>query len=150
RRRFVTRADTLLGGLEGRVVAVLGLAFKEGTDDLRDSPAISVIDMLEERGAAVRAHDPRAMTNASRILPHVTMTGNAYEAAAGADAIMLCTPWPEYRDLDLTRLRAAMRGSLLLDGRNLLDPAAAADAGFRYEGIGRAAPGAVRGSIVPR
>ncbi len=138
RRRFVTRADALLNGLEGRTVAVLGLAFKEGTDDLRESPAISVIDMLEERGATIRAHDPRAMANAARKLSHLVLCDDAYHAAEGADAVMLCTPWPEYRSLDLPRLRAAMRGDLLMDGRNLLDPVNAVDAGLRYEGIGRA------------
>lgn len=139
RRRFVTRTDAMLGGLEGSTVAVLGLAFKEGTDDLRESPAISVIDMLEERGATVHAHDPQAMENAARKLPHLALFPSPYAAAAGADAVLICTPWQEYRALDLARLRDAMRGDLLMDGRNLLDPALAAAAGFRYEGIGRAA-----------
>ncbi len=139
RRRFVTRTDALLGGLEGRTIAVLGLAFKEGTDDLRESPAISVIDMLEERGATVRAHDPKAMANAARKLPHLILAEDPYHAAEGADAVLICTPWPEYRALDLHRLRGAMRGDLLMDGRNILEPALASAAGLHYEGIGRAA-----------
>ena len=137
RRRFVARADDLLGGLEGRVVAVLGLAFKEGTDDLRDSPAIAIAEMLLERGATVRAHDPAAAENARRRLPALRLHNSPLAAASGADAVMLCTPWPEYGRLDLAELAAEMRGDLLLDGRNLLDPAAAHRAGLRYHGIGR-------------
>jgi UDPglucose 6-dehydrogenase len=145
RRRFVARADKLLGGLDGRVVAVWGLAFKEDTDDLRESPALAVIALLQERGAAVRAHDPAAMANAARLLPEVTLGETPYAAATGADAVLLCTPWPAYREVDLTRLAGVMRGDLLLDGRNLLDPAAAAAAGLRYAGIGRVWPPAPPG-----
>ena len=141
RRRFARRAERLLGGLDGRVVAVWGLAFKEDTDDLRESPALAVIGMLLERGATVRAHDPAAMANAAARLPGVAMCATPYEAAAGADAVLVCTPWREFRQVDLGRVAAAMRGDLLLDGRNLYDPAAAAAAGLRYEGIGRGRPG---------
>ena len=137
RRRFVRRAEQLLGGLDGRVVAVWGLAFKEDTDDLRESPALAVVEMLQERGAAVRAHDPAAMANAAPRLPAVTLCATPYVAAAGVDAVLVCTPWREFRQIDLARVAAAMRGDLLLDGRNLYDPAAVAAAGLRYEGIGR-------------
>jgi len=137
RRRFVQRAHKLLGGLDNRVVAVWGLAFKEDTDDLRESPALAVIGMLQERGAHVRAHDPAAMANAAPRLPGVTLTDSAEEAAAGADALLLCTPWPQYRAVDLAQVASSMRGDLLLDGRNYLDSAAAAAAGLRYEGVGR-------------
>ena len=137
RRRFVARADKLLGGLDGKVVAVWGLAFKEDTDDLRDSPALDVVAMLTERGATVRAHDPAAMANAARRLPDLALCDTPYEAAAGADAVLVCTPWREFRQVDLARVAAAMRGDLLLDGRNLYDPAVVAAAGLRYEGIGR-------------
>ena len=96
-RRFVTRADALLGGLDGRRIAVWGLAFKEGTDDLRESPAVDVVEMLGERGAVVRAHDPAALANAAARLPGIALVADPYDAAAGADAVLLCTPWPEYR-----------------------------------------------------
>ena len=122
-RRFVARADELLGGLDGCQIGVWGLAFKEGTDDLRDSPAVSVIEMLIERGASVRAHDPAALANAASRLPDITLCDDPYAVANGADAIALCTPWPEYKEIDLARLKSAMRGDLLLDGRNMLDPA---------------------------
>jgi UDPglucose 6-dehydrogenase len=136
-RRFVTRADELLGGLDGREIAVWGLAFKEGTDDLRDSPAVHVVEMLTERGAVVRAHDPAALANAVTRLPGIVLCDDLYETAAGADAVALCTPWPEYASVDFSRLKRIMRGELLLDGRNMLDSARVEAAGLRYVGIGR-------------
>jgi UDPglucose 6-dehydrogenase len=136
-RRFVTRADELLGGLDGRTVAVWGLAFKEGTDDLRGSPAVAVAEMLIERGARVRAYDPAAMINAASRLPDVVLCQDPFDAASGADAVALCTPWPEFAKLDFARLLGTMRGDLLLDGRNMLDASEIEAAGFRYEGIGR-------------
>ena len=136
-RRFVARADELLGGLDGRLIGVWGLAFKEGTDDLRDSPAVAVIEMLVERGASVRAHDPAALANAATHLKGIALCDDPYAVAEGADAVALCTPWPEYAAIDFTRLKQAMRGDLLLDGRNMLEPAAVEAAGLRYEGIGR-------------
>jgi UDPglucose 6-dehydrogenase len=144
RRQFVHRAEELLGGLDGRVIAVLGLAFKQDTDDLRDSPALSVVAMVEERGGLVRAYDPAAMDNARRVLPTVTMCLSAYEAARGADAVMVVTPWQEFRDIDLRTLRREMRGNLLLDGRNLYDPENARASGLKYEGIGRQQHGKAR------
>jgi UDPglucose 6-dehydrogenase len=114
------------------------LAFKEDTDDLRESPALAVVAQLRERGAAVRAHDPAALANAAHRLPaDVALCADPVVAATGADAVLLCTPWAEYRRLELQQVAAAMRGDLLLDGRNLLDPAAVVAAGLRYDGIGR-------------
>jgi UDPglucose 6-dehydrogenase len=136
-RRFVARADELLGGLDGCEIGVWGLAFKEGTDDLRDSPAVAVIEMLVERGAAVRAHDPAALQNAAQQLTGIALCDDPYAAAAGADAVALCTPWREYAQIDFARLKAVMRGDVLLDGRNMLDPATVEAAGLRYVGIGR-------------
>ena len=136
-RRFVTRADELLGGLDGREIAVWGLAFKEGTDDLRDSPAVQVVEMLAERGAAVRAHDPAALANAATRLPGIMLCDDLYEAVAGADAVALCTPWPEYASVDFNWLKRIMRGDLILDGRNMLDSDRVEAAGLRYVGIGR-------------
>jgi UDPglucose 6-dehydrogenase len=151
-RRFVTKAEQLLAGLDQRTIAVLGLAFKEDTDDLRESPAVTVVGMLMERGAIVRAHDPAALKHAATRLPDVTLCDDPYEAATGADAVALCTSWADYKTLDFTRLAGAMRGDLVLDGRNFLDPGAIAAAGLRYEGIGRGtrkAEGAPRLSVTP-
>ena len=137
RRRFVARADEMLGGLDGREIAVWGLSFKEGTDDLRDSPAVEVVKLLVERGALVRAHDPAALANAAARLPGIVLRDDPYEAAAGADAVALCTPWSEYGAIDFARLNHVMRGDVFLDGRNMLDPAKVEAAGLRYVGIGR-------------
>jgi len=143
RRRFVARAEALLGGLDGKVVAVWGLAFKEGTDDLRAAPALEIVPMLAERGALVRAHDPVAMARARDLLPGVSFADTPLAAATGADAVLVVTPWPQYRDADLGALARAMRGDLLLDGRNLFDAAAAAEVGLRHAGVGRP-------TVVPR
>ncbi len=137
RHRFVTRAERLVGGFDGRTVAVWGLAFKQDTDDLRESPALDIIAMLRERGAAVRAHDPVAMEKAQSILTDVTLCSDPYEAATGADAVLLVTPWRQYSGIDLARVASVMTGTVLLDGRNLLDDDAAVAAGLHYEGIGR-------------
>jgi UDPglucose 6-dehydrogenase len=147
-RRFVARADALLGGLDGRIIGVWGLAFKEGTDDLRESPAVAVVEMLLERGAAVRAHDPAARDNAGARLPQIALCSDLYEAARGADAVALCTPWPEYSAVDFARIAALMRGDLILDGRNLLEQEAVAAAGLRYEGIGRGSRGPTAASAL--
>ncbi|MCA9876823.1 MAG: UDP-glucose/GDP-mannose dehydrogenase family protein, partial [Thermomicrobiales bacterium] len=136
-RRFVTRAAELLAGLDGRTVCLWGLAFKEDTDDLRESPSVAVAEMLLERGAIVRAHDPIALANAASRLPDVTLIADAYDAARGADAVLLCTPWREYQAVDFARLASVMAGDLVLDGRNLLDPQTVRTAGLRYEGIGK-------------
>jgi UDPglucose 6-dehydrogenase len=138
-RRFVTRADELLGGLDGRVIAIWGLAFKEGTDDLRESPAVAVAEMLTERGAIVRAHDPAARENAAKRLPHLTLCDTPIEAATTADAVMVCTPWPEYALVDFTDVARVMNGAIILDGRNMLDAARVEAAGLCYEGIGMGA-----------
>lgn len=137
RRQYVAKAETLLPGLDERVIGVLGLSFKEDTDDLRESPAMDIIAMLQERGALVRAYDPAAMERASPLLPGVTMCLSSYEAATGSDAVMVITPWREFRQIDPDRLASVMRGDLLLDGRNLYDPRVIAAAGLRYVGIGR-------------
>jgi UDPglucose 6-dehydrogenase len=148
-RRFVMRADELFGGLDGRVVAMWGLAFKEGTDDLRESPSVAVAQMMLERGAHLRAHDPAALANAAQRLPALTLCHDLYETARGADAVALCTPWPEYAAADLRRIANLMRGDLLLDGRNFLDPHLAEAAGLRYVGIGRGARPALDAGLAP-
>jgi nucleotide sugar dehydrogenase len=124
--------------LRGKRVALLGLAFKGGTDDLRDAPAVDVAAWLLSAGASVRGHDP--MVRSVPGLPGLALAGSPYTAAAEADALILLTDWPEYQTLDLVALRNAMHGDLLIDGRNLLDPAAAGAAGFTYEGVGRLVP----------
>ncbi|HVM30290.1 MAG TPA: UDP-glucose/GDP-mannose dehydrogenase family protein [Candidatus Limnocylindrales bacterium] len=137
RERFVDRAAWALDGLEGRRIAVWGLAFKENTDDIRESPALAAVEMLWARGAHVVAYDPQAMPAAKRLYPHLETAPDAYAAAQGADAVLVATPWPEFRALSLYRTAGSMKGDLLLDGRNLFDPSVATQAGLRYLGVGR-------------
>ncbi len=126
------------GSLQGRTVAVWGLAFKPRTDDLREAPAVSIIRALLEDGAVVRAFDPVAGANARRLFgSSVEICDSQYEAARGADALILATEWAEFRSPDLDRLATVMRGKLILDGRNVLDPSEVRGHGFMYVGVGR-------------
>jgi UDPglucose 6-dehydrogenase len=121
--------------LRGIRVAVLGVAFKAGTDDLRDSPALAIIRRLKAQGCFVHAYDPAvtALPDDSEIALH----SDPYDAARGVDAILIATEWPQFAQLDLARLHDSAPGALLLDGRNLIDPIEASSAGFHYQGIGR-------------
>ena len=137
RRAMVDRMRQMLGGLSGRTIGLLGLSFKPNTDDLREAPALEIAERLLAEQAVVRAYDPVAMPRAAELLPQVTMAASAYDLAAGADALMVCTEWNEFKQLDLGRVRASMRQPVLLDGRNLYEPAEMARLGFRYLAVGR-------------
>lgn len=128
-----------LGGLRGRTITLLGLAFKPHTDDIRDAPALAIAARLAAHGAAVRAHDPLALPRARAELPveDVSLHEDVIEAARGADALVLVTDWPEYRDLPWAEIRQVVKTPLVLDGRNHLDPVTLAAAGLEYQGIGR-------------
>jgi len=135
---LVGRVEAHLGGLAGKVVALWGLAFKPRTDDMREAPAIAIAEGLLAGGAAVRAYDPKAEEWAMRVLgDRVTFCGRAYEAAEGADALVVVTEWNEFREPDFKRLRQAMRTPAIFDGRNIYDPGTVRGLGFHYEGIGR-------------
>lgn len=123
--------------LANRTVAVLGLAYKPNTDDVRDAPAVAIVEQFLREGVTVRAYDPVAEENARRVLPGITYCPDPYEAARGSDALVLLTEWEEFRTLDLARLRSLMRRPALIDGRNILDPKAARALGFHYAGMGR-------------
>jgi UDPglucose 6-dehydrogenase len=136
--RTVMKFERELSGLSGRVVAVLGLAFKPDTDDIRDAPALAIIQRLLDRGAAVRAHDPIANGAAREALgKQVAFYDDMYATLEGADAVLLATEWNEFRTLDFGRCAQAMRGDLIVDGRNIFDPEKVRAAGLRYLGIGR-------------
>jgi len=139
RVRAVEKLQDAIKGVRGRVIGILGLAFKPGTDDVREAPALHLIRLLLEREAHVRAHDPLATENAKKALGGVNVEfyTDPYKMAEGADALVLATEWPEYRHLDLKRLAQSMRTLVLLDGRNLFDPTEARKAGFLYMGMGR-------------
>jgi UDPglucose 6-dehydrogenase len=135
---FVALMAKALGSLDGRSLAVLGLAFKPNTDDMREAKSIEVIEQLVKLGASVRAYDPVAMEAARRILPAtVTFCESPYEAATGADAVVLVTEWNEFKFLNLERLRSVMRRPVVFDGRNLWEPERMRRLGFEYHSIGR-------------
>ena len=126
------------GSVRGKTIAVLGLTFKPETDDMRDSPSISIIARLAGDGATIRAFDPEGMEQARAMLPgSVVYCRDAPDAAAGADALVVITEWNEFRALSPVKLRDAMRGRVLVDLRNVYDPIAMRQAGFDYHGIGR-------------
>ena len=135
KRRVIGKLERHLGSLRGKTVALLGLAFKPGTDDMREAPSIVLASRLLAEGADVRAWDPVA--DGESLPGGVRVTATILEAVTGADAAVIVTEWPELRDLANDEVRAAMRTPLIVDGRNLLDPAATRRAGFAYEGIGR-------------
>ena len=131
-----------LGNLKGARVGVLGLALKPDTDDVRESPAIALIERLLDEGATVSAHDPVAAQSAQKILgERITYGATTEDVARGADALVLATDWNEYKQLDLGHLRLLMKGRVLFDGRNVYDPHKALAAGFAYIGVGRLAAG---------
>ena len=127
------------GDVRDRKITVLGLAFKPETDDMREAPALPLIEGLVSRGAKVTAFDPAAMAGAKPMLPEsVTFARDAVEAVSGADALVLITEWNEFRALPPARLKQLMRGDVIVDLRNVFDPKAMRAAGFAYQGIGRA------------
>lgn len=139
RRLCEKLGDALDGELHGARVALWGLAFKPQTDDMRESPALTLIDDLLARGAAVVAHDPVAMDEAHRRLgERIEYAETNYAAVKGADALVIVTDWNEYRHPDFARIRKLLRRPVIIDGRNLYDPAKMAELGFRYDSIGRA------------
>ena len=138
KRAMGRKVITALGGeAKGKTVAVLGLTFKPNTDDMRDAPSLAIVQSLLDAGATVRAHDPEGMEIARAMMPDIAYCGDAYEAAQGADAVVIVTEWDTYRALDLKRLAGAMSGQVMVDLRNVYPPADAEKAGFAYSSIGR-------------
>jgi UDPglucose 6-dehydrogenase len=138
---FLKKIRSALWVLQDKTIAVLGLAFKAGTDDTRESPSLRVVNALINEGAVLQVHDPKAMPLLSKVLTpregRFQYMECPYAAAAGAQALLILTDWPEYRDLDWQRIRGEMELPLILDGRNLLDPQAMRRAGFEYVSVGR-------------
>ena len=135
-RRFVRRVATAVGGLAGKRIALLGLAFKGDTDDVRSSPALRLAARLLDEGADLRAHDPAAGENARRVLPDLFVVDTVEEALRDADAAVIATEWPVYRDLDWVALRPTMRQPLIIDGRRLLPYAKLRSMGYVVERMG--------------
>jgi UDPglucose 6-dehydrogenase len=138
KRRVIAKLQKHLGSLVGKEIGLLGLAFKANTDDMREASSLVLAARLQAAGARVRAYDPVAEHEARKLLPGITFAPSAADAGRGADAVVLVTEWPEFGELDPGELAAEMRGTLVVDGRNFLDPDAVAAAGLTYEGVGRA------------
>jgi UDPglucose 6-dehydrogenase len=135
---LVPRVEAHLGGLAGKTVALWGLAFKPRTDDMREAPALAVVEALVAKGARVRAYDPKAGDVARRLLgDKLTLCGRSYEAVEGADALIVVTEWAEFREPDFGRIRSLMKRPAIFDGRNIYNPQTLRELGFHYEGIGR-------------
>lgn len=134
---FVEKIRKELWTLRGKKLAVLGLAFKPNTDDIRFAPSLSLLKTLLEEGAVVSAYDPKAADNTQKQFPQITYCSDVYSAAVGASAVLIVTEWDEFKDLDWVRLSSIMDQPLIIDGRNLLDAAQVALHGFRYVSTGR-------------
>ncbi|MEM6410728.1 MAG: UDP-glucose/GDP-mannose dehydrogenase family protein [Pseudomonadota bacterium] len=129
--------DALGGDAKGKKIGLLGLAFKQNTDDMRDAPSLDIVPMLTEAGAELTAYDPEAGDEAAKLLPDLALAGSAYEAVEGADAVVIITEWDQFRALDLERIKSGMRGTAVVDLRNIYRPEDMAAKGFEYTSIGR-------------
>jgi UDPglucose 6-dehydrogenase len=136
-QRFLKKVRDTLWIVKDKNIAVLGLAFKPNTDDMRLAPSLEIIRPLQQEGACIRAYDPKAMEKAKELLPGVEFCSDAFAAAKDADALIICTEWDEFRQLDLDKLRATMAQPIVLDGRNIFDPVKMKQLGFTYQSVGR-------------
>jgi UDPglucose 6-dehydrogenase len=137
RLSMVPKIESLAEGLEGKRVAVLGLAFKPETDDMRDAPSVEIIRGLLQRGAKVSAYDPVAVDEARKVLPEIEYANDEYGAATGADVIVFMTEWNQFRALDMERIKGLMKVPRIADLRNIYEPADMREMGFQYVGVGR-------------
>jgi UDPglucose 6-dehydrogenase len=138
KRSMLTRIKKMVGTFEGKTFGVLGLAFKSNTDDMRDAVSIDVIRGLVEKGARVRAFDPAAMEHGHKLLPQARLCNDALDAARGAHCLVVLTEWNEFKELDLAAVKKVMKTPIIVDGRNIYDPAKVKKLGFTYQGVGRA------------
>lgn len=129
--------ELLDNNVEGKVIGILGLAFKPNTDDIRDSPALTVARTLNNQGATVVAYDPVAMDNVAVEMPELNLVNNPYDVADGADILVLMTEWNEFKNLDMKRIKSLLKSAIIVDGRNLYNPETMRELGFVYRGVGR-------------
>ena len=137
RERMVAKVEQMLGGVSGRTLGILGLSFKPNTDDVRESPAVWIGQELRRRGAHLRCFDPQAMENAARELDGAVFCEDPYDTAKGCDALLFVTEWNQFRKLDLALLKERLRQPVIVDMRNICEPAEMRRLGFRYTGVGR-------------
>ena len=136
-RQVVKKAKSLLWNLGGKTIGLLGLSFKPNTDDIREAPSINIIRQLQQEGVKVKAYDPQAMENIKIIFPDVEMCQDPYQVAEGSDALVIVTEWDEFKNLDLARIKGLLNQPVIIDGRNIYNPAEMEKLGFMYQGVGR-------------
>ena len=137
RELMVEKIERLVGDLRGKVIGILGLAFKQNTDDIRESASIDIIKILLKEEAKIKCFDPLAMETAKKILPAIIYCENEYEVAEGSDCLVIATEWNQFRNLDLLKIKGLLKTPILIDLRNLYEPEKAKSLGFIYEGVGR-------------
>jgi len=136
-QQIIDKARSQLHGLTGKIIGILGISFKPHTDDIREAPAIHIVEKLQEAGAMVKVYDPQAMGKAMEVLTDVEYCQNPYEAAAGCDALIIITEWDEFKNIDLKRIKLLLRQPIIIDGRNIYDPQEMRKLGITYCGTGR-------------
>jgi UDPglucose 6-dehydrogenase len=137
RKSTSEQVEKMLGGLKGKTVGLLGLAFKENTDDMRDAPSVDIANALISGGATVRGYDPVSRETAAPLMPAVKIFDDVYKMTEGCDALIVVTPWNEFKQLDLEKAKQLLKQPIIFDGRNIYDPIRMKEMGFQYKGIGR-------------
>jgi UDPglucose 6-dehydrogenase len=137
KERMIEKIEEMVGGVQGKTIGILGLAFKPNTDDMREASSISIIQGLQKKGARIKAYDPEAMEEAKKIVQDVTYCTGPYEVAEGSHAIVLLTEWNQFRLLDLKRIKGLLKEAVFIDLRNVYEPLHMRELGFRYCGVGR-------------
>jgi UDPglucose 6-dehydrogenase len=137
RKRLIQKLRHILGGFRAKTIGLWGLAFKPNTDDMRDAPSISLVNMLQHEGATIKAYDPEARENAEQLVEYVIFCDDPYQVAEDVDALILVTEWNEFKQLDMNRVKSSMRQPVLIDGRNIYDAKRMVEMGFTYRGMGR-------------
>jgi UDPglucose 6-dehydrogenase len=136
-RQVIKKAKSLLWNLNGKTIGLLGLSFKPNTDDIREAPSINIIRQLQQEGVKVKAYDPQAMENIKIIFPDVEMCQDSYQVAERSDALVIVTEWDEFKNLDLAKIKELLDQPVIIDGRNIFEPAQMEKLGFMYQGVGR-------------
>ena len=134
---FIEKIKTRLGSLKGKTIAALGLSFKPDTNDMRFAPSVDILNRLKAEGTLIKAYDPRAISEAKKMIKGIEYSKNAYDACRNADALLILTEWREFRELDLKRLKKLLKRPVVIDGRNIYDPEVMKKHGFRYYSVGR-------------
>lgn len=136
-RQVIKKLKSLLWNLNGKTIGLLGLAFKPNTDDIREAPSINLIKLLQKEGVRVKAYDPKAMDNIRPLFPDVELCPDPYQVAKGSDALVIVTEWDEFKTLDLLKIKTLLNQPVIIDGRNIFEPAQMEKLGFTYQGVGR-------------